>query len=192
MSDHSSAEEWRAIPGFPGYEASSIGRVRTWKIQGKSRGSARLAESPRILTQKQTRTGYLEVSMSDGRKQRAVLAHKAVLLAFVGPCPEGMECRHFPDFTRTNNHTSNISWAPKTVNLAERVIRVGERNPRSKLTDDDIRQIVANRGFVFQHSLAEVFNVSQGHVANLFGRDRGRCHGITGPIDDEQIASRSA
>jgi len=34
-----------------------------------------------------------------------------VLLAFVGPCPEGYECRHL-DGDPANNHVDNLRWVP--------------------------------------------------------------------------------
>lgn len=55
--------------------------------------------------------GYRTVSLYyEPWKRVEEYVHRLVLEAFVGPCPEGMECCHFPDRTRTNNNLNNIRW----------------------------------------------------------------------------------
>ena len=84
---------WKIIPDNEGYEVSDDGHVRN-KVTG------------RILKNIVNSDGYHVVSLSN-RKQHRV--SRLVLLAFVGPCPEGMNCRHI-DNDRTNNHLSNLAW----------------------------------------------------------------------------------
>lgn len=48
------------------------------------------------------------------------LVHRLVLEAFVGPCPPGMECRHFPDRDPTNNRLDNLSWATRKQNMEDK------------------------------------------------------------------------
>lgn len=71
-----SAERWEPIPGFPGYEASSLGRIRSF-IRARIVAGVK---QPRILKQKPNKDGYLLVCVT--RKQRTV--HRLVACAFLG------------------------------------------------------------------------------------------------------------
>jgi DNA invertase Pin-like site-specific DNA recombinase len=70
------------------------------------------------------------------------------LLAFVGPCPVGMECRHL-DGNRSNNNLSNIEWSDHLTNMADRKkhgtnrggIMHGQDNPAAKLTSNEVVRI---------------------------------------------------
>ena len=65
--------------------------------------------------------GHLRVSLIDdfGAK-RAMSVHRLVLLAFAGPCPKGMECRHL-DGNPQNNNFSNLCWGTHQENMDDRV-----------------------------------------------------------------------
>ena len=81
-------EIWRAIEGWPGYEVSNMGRVRSWKWPSASRQWVpNYDREPRIL-RPAPRNGYLAVGLAD--KQRGQVQHnihRLVLEAFVGPAP---------------------------------------------------------------------------------------------------------
>jgi hypothetical protein len=109
------SEEWRPVPGFPGYEASSIGRVRSWL---RLNGFSRPPSEPRVLSAA-VRGGYLSVVLRSGRRRVNMPVHRAVLLTFVGPCPEGMEGCH-NDGSRFNNEASNLRWDTRRGNFADR------------------------------------------------------------------------
>lgn len=61
--------------------------------------------------------------MTGNRRQGWLLVHRAVLLAFVGSCPEGMEGCH-NDGDMYNNVLSNLRWDTPKNNRAD-VIRHG-------------------------------------------------------------------
>src|SRR4051812_24620510 len=56
-------------------------------------------------------SGHLYVTLYRNNKGKAHYVHRLVLEAVVGPCPPGMEARHFPDRDPSNNNANNISWA---------------------------------------------------------------------------------
>lgn len=102
-------EEWRPIPGFDGYMASSLGRVR----------SHRIAADGRLLTQHlNARTGYYITGPSVNGRQRSRPVHVLVTLAFHGPRPEGAVVRHL-DGTRTNNVPENLRWGTRSENTQD-------------------------------------------------------------------------
>lgn len=107
-------EEWRTLPGYDGvYEVSSLGRVYRVKEVG-------FPSSGRILRAYEHKNGYLWVSLWRNRKKTALRIHQVVLLAFVGPCPEGMEIRHL-DGDRTNNRLGNLSYGTPRENRVDKI-----------------------------------------------------------------------
>jgi hypothetical protein len=144
-------EEWRAIPGWPKYEVSDQGRVRSWCYVGCN-PSGRVAEKPHIIGQRlagphyRKGVGYLYVNLSNGPDQeKSVAVHSLVLSTFMHPRPEGMECCH-EDGCRTNNRLANLRWDTPIANNADKVrhgtFLEGERIPWHKVSTD---QVVAIR-----------------------------------------------
>lgn len=147
METSREAEEWRPIAEFPGYEVSSLGRVRSWLPWPKH---ARNPVLPRLTRMQERKDdGYVSVPMVRRGKRCARYLHRLVLEAFVGPCPPGMEGRHL-DGVRANCALWNLAWGTKLENAADRerhgnTLR-GERNPRAKLTEPKVRSILKARG----------------------------------------------
>jgi hypothetical protein len=92
------------IPGSPSYFATSdgeIGNIRTGRIL---KPSANLA-----------RGGYLELNL--GRAVHRTV-HRLVALAFIGPCPEGMEVRHL-NGNPMDNRPANLAYSTHQVNMMD-------------------------------------------------------------------------
>ena len=83
----------------------------------------------------------MRVGLYAGGKQRLINVHRLVLLAFVGPCPPGMECRHL-DGCRTNNVLTNICWGTKEENHEDRRRHgtdiAGEKNSSAVLNEEKV------------------------------------------------------
>ena len=94
------------VPGFPGYQVSEDGRV--WSFL---RGDVWMLMSPGL-----GKTGRLQVTL--GRKKFKV--HQVVMLAFVGPCPEGMEVLHYPDNDPANCRLENLRYGTHAENMADK------------------------------------------------------------------------
>ncbi len=118
--------------GFPKYRVGVDGSV--WSFR-KGRW--------KLLKRKPHNSGYIRVTLHNDEIDLPILVHRLVLLAFVGPCPEGHEARHFPDATRTNNQLTNLSWATLKENQADRLIQGGhsrgERSGKAKFTNKQVR-----------------------------------------------------
>lgn len=118
MSDQ--PEEWRPIPGYEGlYEVSDRGRVRSLDRTIQRNGRSHRIRGV-VLAQSSTGPGYRHVSLRSGGRAFTQLVHRAVLLAFVGPCPTGMESRHL-DGEPDNNVPSNLAWGTHSENNRDRV-----------------------------------------------------------------------
>lgn len=112
-------EQWRRIDGFPDYEVSDRGRVRSHR-----RGAARvLAARPKSAAPtRRTNLPYLTVALygDAGRRDRDVAP--LVLEAFVGARPEGMEVRHL-NSNPQDNRLSNLAWGTKQENTDDKNVR---------------------------------------------------------------------
>lgn len=108
--------EWRPIPGFLGYEASNAGEVRGVDRYVR-RGSGQSFVPGRTLRQFFNK-GRVDVFIQVAGKQRRLGVGRAVLLAFIGPCPDDMECCH-NDGDPTNNSAANLRWDTHSENVID-------------------------------------------------------------------------
>jgi hypothetical protein len=118
------AEQWQPVVGFEGlYEVSSLGRVAslptsTWPTR-------------RVLaTPAHARGGYPYVTLHHEGRYFHRKVHHLVCLAFVGPRPDGMLCRHL-DGDVTNNVPANLVWGTARENLLD-AVRHGRHHNASK------------------------------------------------------------
>lgn len=132
--------------GFPGYRVGDDGSV--WSCRPRNNKGKFLNQWVRLCPGR-CRDGYYKVTLCTGArgKTKNVKLHKLILLAFVGPCPPGMEACHDPDPNPANNHVENLRWDTRKGNMVDRKLaggfnHVGVKNNRAKLTVDDVRQIL--------------------------------------------------
>lgn len=123
-------ENWLPVPGFEGYEVSDLGRVRSvdrWIVHTDGR---RRFYRGQILKTGRHQNGYPTVYVK--RMKRGFLVHHAVLNAFEGPCPEGLEARHYDD-DPLNSARVNLAWGTRSQNQQDR-LRNG-RHPNRRRPD---------------------------------------------------------
>lgn len=125
------------IREFTGYSVGRDGSVWSYR---KSAGPDNLRETPKRLEVGSNESGHLYVSLykNDSKKHKRYV-HRLVLEAFVGPCPDGMECCH-RDGNPQNNALSNLYWGTKSQNEADKArhgtSNHGERNGNAKITEE--------------------------------------------------------
>lgn len=148
-------ERWRDVVGYEGlYKVSSKGRVKAVSMFITKVVKTCSECGNRYFRDKQvTRYNYLKLSANDkgyshvklykgGKgKFKSKSAHRLVLEAFVGPCPEGLQCRHL-DGNPSNNKLSNLKWGTRKKNMADREKHgrhdKGSNSVKAKLTEADI------------------------------------------------------
>lgn len=173
MSEVNSTVNYRLVPGFPAYRVGDDGSVWSRWFPGPGR---RYGSWKRRKAQPVCKEGHLAVGLKAmDSTARQVLVHRLVLEVFVGPCPPGMECRHFPDHDPTNNRLSNLSWGTKAENMADKLVHGtdnrGERNCRAVLTASKVRQIREQRRLGKQYKeLGRRFGVSIGLISMIVNR----------------------
>lgn len=167
--------EYRDLPGFPGYRVGDDGSI--W-----SNHRSRWHPGMRGLWHRLKLTlphgrSHLRVNLNKPgeRSQYRRGVHRLVLEAFVGPCPEGMQCCH-ADGDPTNNRLSNLRWDTQESNYADRsrhgTDNQGERNGRAKLDAATVRVIreLAAAGHT-KAALARQFRVGWATVRGVINRE---------------------
>lgn len=113
-------EEWKDIPGYSLYEASSFGKVRR-------------KEDMKILNPFLDGDNYPQFNLvSDGIKTNYPHLHQLVCLAFHGepdPSIKNPRVDHL-DMDRLNNIPSNLEWVSHAENLKRARARGGESHFR--------------------------------------------------------------
>lgn len=125
MSDKTRIE-WTEVPGWPGVCVSADGRV--------------MGPSGQILRPYTSAEGHFHVLI----RHRKLRVHHAVLLAYVGPRPDGALGRHLND-DPADNRVENLAWGTHLDNAADRrrnrgYLR-GEAAPSSRLTEIQVAAI---------------------------------------------------
>lgn len=150
-------EIWKPVVGFEGiYEVSNHGQIRSLKT-GKIK---------KITIDKSTNRPFLNLWKNN--KQFVVRVHKLVLEAFVGKCPEGLECCH-NDGNSFNNHIDNLRWDTHQSNIHDRIkhgtSNRGERCGTAKLTLEQVRAI--RKDTRLQKEIAAQYGVTQNTISRI-------------------------
>ena len=109
-------EEWRAIPGYPGYEISNFGQVKSY----------RQYKNGKILVLHSNKKGYLQVCLRDIEGAQAThYVHRLVLSTF-SPVEnyENLTVDHI-DCNPSNNRLDNLRWLTAEENLKRATSQVG-------------------------------------------------------------------
>ena len=150
-------ETWLPVVGYEGlYEVSTEGRIRN------------------------PRTGKVKVYTHDKQKRRpfvglwrnnkicVIYPHKAVLEAFVGKRPKGMEACH-NDGNPFNNRLDNLRWDTPRNNQLDRVkhgtSNRGERCAAAKLTELQVRAILIDTRL--QREIAADYGVRENTISRI-------------------------
>lgn len=172
-------ETWKPVPDFENiYEVSSFGRVRSvTRIDPAGRQQTGKMRKPYL-----GKRGYYVVTMRKDRKSHLKSVHVLVALVFIGapPAPLGakgsdIQVNH-KDGDKKNNHFDNLEYCTHlentqhayAVGLHDGSLQ-GERNGRSKLTSDQVKEIRAlyadNQGSIPQ--LARQFGVGKSTIGYI-------------------------
>ena len=167
-------EIWKPIKGFPDYQVSEKGRVKSLKFGNE-----------KILKSGINGSGYLTVDFfNEGKKQRKLI-HRLVSEAFLENPEEKQEVNHKNGIKR-DNHIQNLEWVTRSENLKHAfktglISNKGINNPGSKLSTNDVFQILndLNVGFL-QREIAARYNVARTTITQIkTGQNWSHLTGIT-------------
>jgi hypothetical protein len=147
-------EKWLSVAGYDGlYEVSNMGRLRslgrTKNTLRRGGGYALMSYPARMMKLSTDKCGYLRATLTDEHgAHKCVYVHRLVCEAFHGPQPDGCEVAH-GDNDRANAAASNLRWATRYENVWDKdrhgTMLRGESNPFSKLTEENVEAIRADR-----------------------------------------------
>lgn len=168
-----STEIWKPIPGFHGYEASSLGQVRSLDQVSIGRSKSQRPIKGRTLKPQMVR-GYLYVTFSYNRRPKRIPISHCVLLAFIGPRKAGTQACH-NNGIRTDNRPENLRWDTAKNNTADKLLhgtqQRGSSIVNSKLNEmsvREVRRLVANG--TPQTQVAKMFGIRQTNVSMIVHR----------------------
>lgn len=195
--DEVQGEEWRDIEGYPDYQVSNIGRIRTFKI-----GQNGKIMSPEINKHRDRKKGYLRLGLVDPNgKRKFELVHRLVAMAFIPTLDNSLQINHINGVT-DDNRVENLEWCTHSQN-AKHCYNVlypgcfrGELHRMTSLKNEDALNI---------YKLTQTSNMTLEEIANKYSIDksvvssikRGRCWShVTGqkyipsqkkPLTDKEI-----
>jgi len=164
------SEVWRSIPGFAGYEASSLGRVRShWDHGGNLRRRV-----TRVLNPKPNRYLSTKVKTSSPSGFHGYIGlHRLVALAFLGPPadPRAFACHR--NGIKTDNRPENLRWDNPAGNAVDAIrhgaLLKGQDMWSAKLGPElvvAIRWLAANDR-ASRSELARLFGIGKDQVGNI-------------------------
>lgn len=163
--------EWRSITGFPAYEISCDGAVRTYRLR---RHKILLTKPVSMIPQKD-RNGYLTILLTSKNRKCHKKVHALVLTAFLGPKPTGYQCAHL-NGNKTDNRIKNLKWVTAKENWSHKRIHgtasIGSKHGRSILTEENVVSILYSyRKRSSLKSLSSRFGVSVATIKDVvYGR----------------------
>lgn len=115
-------ERWLPIPGYVGiYEVSDLGRIRSMtRMITHSNGHESTYRGKLLRLQTTRGGGYHTVRLSVNSIGENMAAHVAVMEAFVGPRPTGLEICH-GDGNPANNRADNLRYDTPSANQQDKV-----------------------------------------------------------------------
>ena len=159
-------EVWKPIPGRPGYEASSHGRIRSLDRWIADHNGRRLFLRGRTLKQVLNADGYPVVGGLG-------YVHRAVMLSFNGPPANGFEVAH-NDGNPANNLLTNLRYDTHAGYHADRLTHgTHGRGANAKLTAYDVIVIRSVIGETTR-ALAKRYGVSDACIRLILIKRRWR------------------
>ena len=157
-------EEWRDVPGFPGYQVSDRGNVRSLDRIVTTANGKRRALKGRPLKPQPNQDAYLVAKLCIGGLEWSKLVHVLVARTFIGEPPCDNAQVHHANRNRQDNRLCNLSWQSGAEHLARHFI--GENNPAAKLTKatiSEIRRLLAQGQS--QRQVARKFDINQSNIS---------------------------
>ena len=116
-------EQWKTIEGYPKYQVSNLGRVKSLSYMRTGREN--------VLSLKQTRCGYMAFWLYRDGKRKMPLVHRLVAKAFLEN-PNNLPQVNHKDGDKTNNRVSNLEWCSQSENEKHAFITGLKRKPTNR------------------------------------------------------------
>lgn len=111
-------EIWKTIEGYPNYEVSNLGNVRSLNFHKEKK--------IKLKTPTKNKFGYLRILLWKDGKPKLQSIHRLVAKAFI-PNPDNLPQVNHKDENKQNNCVDNLEWCTASYN-----INYGTRTERVK------------------------------------------------------------
>lgn len=161
LQANQSEENWVSIPGYPGYMASTLGRIKSidhktdtgYPVKGKIRKQ-----------HISLRHGYMRIQLR--HRMKSFQVHQIIALSFLDN-PNGYKSVNHKNGIKTDNRVDNIEWCNDAYNI-NHAHKNGLMNPpngtkhwSSKLDETQVRTIrKCHSDGITIYKLAKYFKVS--------------------------------
>jgi len=163
-------EIWVTVPGWERYEVSNKGLVRSkdMAVSGGKGGVGNCIRKGRELVLVKKGGRYLCVTLTRPNERKQFFVHDLVLLAFVGPKPDGQYCRHLND-VNIDNRLENLAYGTHYENEKDKDKNgrrpKGDSHGRAKLNIEQAKEI--KQSLAAPSELAEQFGICTSHVWSI-------------------------
>lgn len=150
-------EQWKEIVGYPDYQVSNLGNVRSTWVKGKVKPIKIQVDG----------NGYYWVGIVGSLGRKKLKTSRLVALAFI-PNPENLPTVDHIDRDKSNNKVENLRWASykeQHDNRREFVYVKGEDNPSSVWTTEEVLYIKKlNRQGLGKRKIAKILGADPNRV----------------------------
>lgn len=153
-------EIWKDIPNYPNYQASSLGRIKSYSKD----------QNGYIISQHISSNGYLRASLKhENGKNHCVGVHRYIALAFI-PNPDNLPEVNHKNGIKTDNRPENLEWVTSSQNHLHAYRELGKQSwakgkhlkTRAKFSETEVR-IIRNTTLGLKE-LAEYFGCDQSTI----------------------------
>lgn len=155
-------EQFADVPGVEGYQVTSLGRV--------------IGPRGKPLAGYRDKNGYHCIPLRS--RNITFKVHRAVVAAFLGPIPEGMQVNH-KNGVKDDNRLENLEVVTAKQNIQHTFSTLGRvgkntkpakgaNHPKAKLTEDEVREIrrLYSEGHT-QTALAARYGIAQVNISQI-------------------------
>lgn len=159
-------EIWKDIEGFPGYQVSDLGRVRSFKNSHNG-----FKETPAVLALSDNSKGYLHCTLVKNGHAYTKRVNRLVGQAFI-PNPDNKPEVNHKNGDKTDNRASNLEWNTRLENM-EHAMKTGLKDSGEKIK-------VVETGIVYRNAkkCAAHMGLGANHIYECLDGKRKTCKGF--------------
>jgi len=167
-------EIWKIIDNST-YAVSNFGRVKRISFNRLHNINKTYYKSKEYLLLHSTNKskGYCRIGLILNGKQKAYSVHRLVASAFIDNPNNYSQVNHI-DGNKENNHVNNLEWCNQSQNMQHRIKILkqesklkGNNNPKSKLTEDQVKQLPKLLQIMTKAAISRLWKVNANTLSEI-------------------------